>query len=358
MNEHLYRAMNDRIIPEEALIQKVLQRAPVRRRLPKRLTAAALAAVLFTALAVPAAARTPAGYALLYAVSPAAAQLFQPVQMQCTDGGVTMEVAAVRVEGSAAQAYITLSGGAVDETTDLFDSCSFHLPFDQIGRCERAGWDGETRTATFLCTVETMDGSPIPAGGKMTFSVGCFLSGKETLENAAVDLDLSACTSEAEIAPAWGAEDDAAGSARPSGFYYARTGGGCSGETEKSLLDRSPMLLPGTPLAEPAEGLSITAAGYAEGLFHIQVCRGDAAQLDNHCRLWLEDGAGNRLEAMYSAGFTGGMDTGARVDYTEYVFDVAPLELGNYTLHGDFYTAASLTKGSWSVTFPLVEMES
>ncbi|SFQ14410.1 hypothetical protein SAMN05216343_12622 [Oscillibacter sp. PC13] len=358
MNERLYRTMNDRIVPEETLIQKVLQRAPVHRHLPKRLIAAILAAVLFTALVVPAAAQTPMGYALLYAVSPAAAQLFQPVQMQCTDGGVTMEVATVRVEGSTAQAYITLSGGTVDETTDLFDNWSFHLPFDQIGHCERAGWDGETRTVTFLCTVETMDGSPIPAGGKMTFSAGCFLSGKETLENAAVDLDLSACTSEAEIAPAWGAEDDAAGNTRPSGLYYARTGGGYSGEMGKFLLDRSPMLLPGTPLAEPAEGLSITAAGYKEGLFHIQVCRGNAAQLDNHCRLWLEDGDGTRLEAVYSAGFAGGTDTDTRVDYTEYVFDVEPLELQNYALYGDFYTASSLTKGHWSVTFPLAEMES
>lgn len=77
--------------------------------------------------------RTEPGYQLLYALSPAAAQFFQPVRRTCTDQGVTMEVAGVRVEGDTAQAYVTLSGGSVDETTDLFDSWSFHLPFDQTG---------------------------------------------------------------------------------------------------------------------------------------------------------------------------------------------------------------------------------
>lgn len=95
---------------------------------------------------------------------------------------------------------VTLSGGSVDETTDLFDSWSFHLPFDQTGRCERVGWDEETGTVTFLCTTQTLDGSPIPQGGKMTFSVRQLLTGKEKLEDAAVELDLGSFTAEAETA--------------------------------------------------------------------------------------------------------------------------------------------------------------
>ena len=107
----------------------------------------------------------------LYAISPAAAQFFQPVQRSCTDNGVTMEVAAVRIGGDTAEAYITLSGEAVDGACDLFDSYNFHLPFDRVGCCQRVGYDEESRTAAFLCTAKTMDGSPIPTGGKMTFSV-------------------------------------------------------------------------------------------------------------------------------------------------------------------------------------------
>ena len=74
---------------------------------------------------------------------------------------------------------------------DRFDSWSFHLPFDQTGRCERVAWDEATGTVTFLCTVKTMDGSPIPTGGKMTFSVRQLLTGKKAMEGVTVDLKLS-----------------------------------------------------------------------------------------------------------------------------------------------------------------------
>ena len=124
-----YRRMNEPVGPSPDLIRKTL--APARRRrFPRRLIAIAVAAAVL--LATPAlAVRSEMGYYVLYQISPAVAQLFQPVRMSCTDSGVTMEVAAVRVEGDTAQAYITLSGGPVDAATDLFDSYSFHLPFDQ-----------------------------------------------------------------------------------------------------------------------------------------------------------------------------------------------------------------------------------
>jgi hypothetical protein len=337
MFSETYRAMNDALEPSPALRARTLaglHRRP--RRSPVR--AAAIAAALAVCLSTPAlAVRTEPGYQLLYALSPAAAQFFQPVRRACTDQGVTMEVAGVRVAGDTAQAYVTLSGGAVDETTDLFDSWSFHLPFDQTGRCERVGWDEETGTVTFLCTTRTLDGSPIPQGGKMTFSVRRLLTGKETLENAAVELDLASCAREAETAVLW----DPEGPPEPMGARCFQTGGN----------GPSVMLLPGAVLAEPAQGLAITAAGYADGLFHIQLCRGDAAQLDNHARLWLEDADGTPRTAAMSY-FTSEVD-GVRTDYIDFIFDLPSEELGRSTLHGDFYTSSVRTDGLWRVTFPL-----
>ena len=114
-------------------------------------------------------------------------------------------------------------------------------------------------------------------------------------------------------------------------------------------------LLPGETLAEPAAGISITAAGYAGGYFHIQICRGDATQTDHHARLWLEGPEGTKCFSLGSIGFCRIQDDGSRADYTEFLFDVAPEALSRYTLHGDFYTASQLTEGLWQVTFPLVE---
>ena len=326
-----YQRLNTPIVPSPRLVEQTLSKTR-RPRLPLRRLAgiAAAAAVL---LATPAlAAQTEAGYHLLYALSPAAAQFFQPVQKSCTDGGVTLEVISVRVEGDTAQAYIALRGDTVDANCDLFDSASFHVPFDRTGHCERAGFDPETNTAFFLVTTQTMDGSKIPIGGKMTFSLSCFLTGKQTLKGAEVSLWLASFAGEAETVEG-----------------YSHTGGG--GNLE--LWDYVPMLQPGEALAEPTPGLSVTAAGYADGLFHVQLCRGDAVELDNHGFLWLENREGERLNYLCSAGFADLREDGVRLDYEEFVFDVPPEDLVDYTLHGDFYTAAARIDGNWRITFPL-----
>lgn len=322
--QECYHQMQTPIVPSPKLIRRTLDFSQRRSRPLRRLAAAGIAAAIL--LATPAlAVQTEVGYQLMYLVSPAAAQFFQPVQECSTDQGVTMEVIGVQVDGDTAQAWISLSGGDVDESTDLFDSYSFHLPFDQSSHCERVSWDEETQTVTFLCTTKTLDGSYIPTGSKMTFSVRQLLTGKEVLEGAEVDLDLKSYVEEAETA----------------GSYYSPTGG--SGP--------SVMLLPGQVLAEPAKGLPITAAGYADGLFHIQLCRGDATRLDNHAQLWLENSTGTTLTAAVSY-FTSEAD-GNRMDYIDFIFDVPPEEVGSYTLYGNFYTASALTEGLWQVTFPL-----
>lgn len=338
-----YRNMNDAIVPSPALIEMALAKTK-RRKFPlRRLIAAAAAAAL--CVATPAlAAQTELGYQALYLVSPAAAQFFQPVRRSCTDNGVTMEVAAVHVEGGTAQAYIALTGDAVDGTTDLYDSYSFHLPFDQTGHCERVGYDEAAHTATFLCTVETMDGSPIPTGGKMTFSVSCFLSDKEEAENMVVDLNLADYAAEAVTAPVW-----RPGETEDPDAYFCSGGSGTGGLD----LDTIPMLLPGDPLTAPIADISITAAGYADGLFHIQTELKNHLKTDAHCYLWLKDADGKRLDALNGASFIKDTDAG-RKDYLDTVFDISPADLANCTLHGDFYTSGQYTEGSWRVTFPLV----
>lgn len=333
-----YQRLNAPIVPSPALVEQTLERTRRQRR-PSLRRLAGLAAAAAVLLATPAlAAQTEPGYQLLYALSPAAAQFFQPVRLSCTDSGVTMEVAAVRVQGDTAEAYITLSGEAVDGACDLFDSYSFHLPFDQTGRCEFAGYDPETRTAAFLCTTRTMDGSPVPTGGKMTFSVGCFLTGKA--EQTAVEIPLEAA--------------DLSGAAMsPEGAGFSRTGGSLSNEWTGEQAETARILVPGPALAAPAEGLTVTAAGYVDGLLHVQLCRGDASRLDNHGRLYLSGGEGEPIQPLGTVGFTSGAGTPDRRDYQEFVFDVPREDLASCTLLGDLWTASARVDGDWRVTFPL-----
>ena len=79
------------------------KRHPVRRW-----CAAAACLCLVFCLAVPAmAVSIPAAYELLYAVSPATAQFFKPVELSCEDNGIRMEVTAAYIHDDTAQIYIT-----------------------------------------------------------------------------------------------------------------------------------------------------------------------------------------------------------------------------------------------------------
>ncbi len=335
-----YRAMNQKIGPSPALAAETAARARPRRRGPRRPVMAAVL-VLCLCAAAPAAAAVEPVYQALYRVAPAAAQFFQPVRRSCTDNGVTLEVVSVHVEGSTARAYIALSGNAVDSTCDLYDSYDFHLPFDQISHCERVEDGLDAHTATFLCTVETMDGAPIPAGGKMTFSLDRFLSGKQTAEDLAVDL-----------VPA-----DYAGEA-PARQVYVN---GASYDPERFTTPPDncvTALVPGDAITTPMENLSITAAGYADGLFHVQMAISKQLELDPHGQLYLVGEHGERVEPYYTISTIEGEDpdgtySEARISYVDFVFDISPADLSRYALHGDFHTAASLTEGDWRITFPL-----
>ena len=331
--EQTYRSMNDCIHPDASLIRQTLSAAPSKRR--KRPLIAALAVLVCLTLAVPVlAVQVEPVYQALYALSPAAAQFFQPVREVCEDSGVRMEVVSADLSGDTAQVYIALTGDAVDETTDLYDSYSVHVPFDSIGHCERLSFDPATNTATFLITQQTMSGEDI-SGGKMTFSLRCFLSGKETAEGLTVDLPLGNYAEEALTAEG-----------------YSVSGGGGIGNDYQDYGEHASMLLPGAPLTTPADGMSITAAGYADGLFHVQVQLADRLRTDNHCSLSLRTSEGTVIDPRANVYFTD-YATEDRTDYVEFLFDVSPEELANCTLLGDFYTSGLYTEGRWRVTFPL-----
>ena len=332
MFEEAYRAMNDPLHPSAEVVERTLRR--VRRR-PAWHRAAAAAAALALCAATPLAARAEPVYQLLYAVSPAAAQFFQPVQKTCEDNGIRMEVVSVQTEGDTAQAYIALTdltGSRVDETTDLYDSYSMHVPFDSTSYCELEAFDPAAGTALFRVSEQTMNGQPVP-GGKMTFSLNCFLSGKETTEDLTLDIPLTEYAQE-----------------MPTTDGYQCRGGGYSLPEGEALLENAPMLKPGTAISIPVNGFSITAIGYVEGLLHIQVKIAELPTTDGHCSLRLEDAEGNMVSSLYSAAFTGGE---VREDYYEFVFDLSPEKLNRYSICGDFYTSGQYTVGRWRVTFPL-----
>lgn len=278
------------------------------------------------------AAEVPAIYELMYLVSPPVAQFFIPVRESCEDNGIRMEVVSTHIQGNTAEIYVTmqdLTGDRVDGTTDLFDSYSIHRSFDCSATCRRAGYDADTKTATFLIAIQEWGDHDI-TGSKLTFSVREFLSRKTVLEDVPVDFSINGV------------------STAPKTQTVDLTGWGGKGEPDNTAL------VPQGTLCTPAEGLDLTAIGVVNGQLHIQLKRSNSLSYDNHGYFYLVNSEGEAVRSSYSICFATDIGSDERVDYQEFVFDIPQKELADYVLYGSFYTSSLNTKGNWRVTFPLM----
>lgn len=338
-----YNTMQRDVRPDAPLLQRTraaAQKAPARpRRLRPLIALAAILvclALAVPAFAMPALAADPNGYALLYSISPAAAQFFKPVNRSDEDNGIRLTVDSVYLHSDTVEIYVSLqdlTGDRLDETTDLFDSYRINRGFDCSATCSLAGYDAPTRTARFLISITSFDGQDIE-GDKLTFSLNRLLTGKTETEGAVTGLDLAAAQAEpATQQVEW------------------RGGSGIATETDGSTAEPRTALVPTGTLATPAPGVTVTAMGYIDGLLHIQVLYENIHETDNHGQLWLENGA-EKLECLGSLSFfaENGSDS-----FEEYVFDVSPAQLADCTLYGSFVTADTLIEGGWEITFPLTE---
>ncbi len=341
MLKEQYCHMIAQCTPKEQVVQRVLQGARAEKRRcrlrPRAAVAAAVLACVLLATPVMAAAVEPFR-AALYAVSPATAQYFTPVQKSCEDNGIRMEVVASYIHGDTAELYVTmqdLAGDRIDETIDLFDSCDILCPYDSSATCALVDYEEATRTATFLVTITEWGNHKIE-GSKITFTVREFLSHKQFYEGVEIDVDL------ADLAPA--------ATMQPTDVT------GWSGRNSEKEADL--VLQPGAPVKGfPVRGVDVTGVGSINGKLHVQTAVRDLLEYDNHGFVYLADETGARVDGDNTIHFCMVSDSGERVDYQETIFSVPESEIGKYTLRGDFVTCDTKTTGNWRVTFPLTNME-
>ena len=286
----------------------------------------------------------PTVYELMYLVSPAVAQFYQPVQLSDEYDGIRMEVVAAYIHEETAEIYITLQdleGERLDETTNLYDSYSIHMPYSAIGNCRKVGYDPESGILTYLITVTQENGRKIE-GEKLTFSVGGYLGQKQEYENIEIPIDLTQVTE--------------------GSYQYVDTparGGtltGCSG-LAAIMSGTYPVLVPQPADPDfPIEGVKLTGIGYVEGKLHIQYAVEDYLNNDNHGSFFLQNEAGEMLQEAGSVSFYEGSGK-KRMDYRDSVFLIPQGELQDYLLYGDFVISEGFHEGNWQVTFPIRNME-
>lgn len=286
----------------------------------------------------------PTVYKLMYLVSPAVAQFYQPVQLSDEYDGIRMEVVAAYIHEETAEIYITLQdveGDRLDETTDLYDSYSIHMPYSAIGNCRKVGYDPESGILTYLVTVTQENGRKIE-GEKLTFSVGGYLGQKQEYEKIEIPIDLTQVT-DAQCQYV----DSPANGGTMTGYSGLVT----------DMSETYPVLVP--QLADPnfpIEGVKFTGIGYVEGKLHIQYAVEDSLNNDNHGSFFLQNEAGEMLQEAGSVSFYEGSGK-KRMDYRDSVFLIPQGELQDYRLYGDFVISKGFHEGNWQVTFPIKSME-
>lgn len=235
-----------------------------------------------------------------------------------------------------------LEGSRIDGTTDLFDSYSIRTSAGRrtegmsVGSCGFVEYDEETKTATFLVSLQQM-GEDI-AGRKMIFSVSRFLSGKQEVTVKLPEIPLQEVPEITDFRPEEEMEIRGSGGSTAAGFL--------SQEDVKGYLYSDDRLN-----ISPADGVSVTGYGFIDGKLHIQVYYEDIVKYDNHGEIGLEDEEGNIVYSSLSVSF---WDEERKGSYEEYIFDIGPDEdLSGYAVQGNFVTCSSLTEGDWKVEFPI-----
>lgn len=353
MNWKVYTDMNEKIHPDEALVEKLLSRAgkaggnKSARRIPK--AAAIVAAVLAISLAAPAAlAASPTTYQWMYGLSPQMAQFFVPVNESCEDNGIRMEILSAHVDGNTVELYISLrdlTGDRVDETIDLFDSYAINTPFDSSGTCSLAEYDRETGTAVFLVSL-TENSSRDLSGKKVTFAANRLLSHKAYQSDVRIGAIPDPFSHETMLLSF---------DAPPHSDYTLFS------VSEYPVANRSVTVLTpsGSGLALSEQyACSITGIGWIDGQLHIQIATDQRLNRDAQVWLRLRATNGDIAEPVKKYSFAQDASGEGRIDYEEYIFDIPQDEISDYTLYGDFSIAGLRTEGNWRVTFRLPEAQS
>lgn len=289
----------------------------------------------FSSLFVAVAAGNMTAYEILYAIYPNIAVKLLPVNVLCEDVGIRMEVEGVSIQDNCAYVYISmqdLEGKRIDESIDLFDSYSIHTNADQIGGCTLVDYDETNRKATFLITVQHMDGTSIE-GSQMTFSVSKFLAGKSEIQEELKQICLDSISEATETQNIEGLDIR-------GGSYTDRV-------KECLCVDDSKMFV-------PTLGVTVTNYGFINDKLHVQVHYEDILQFDNHGYVYLSDTDGNVVLPENSIAF---WDEEHRGSYEEYIFDVGIDALRKYKIYGHFFTCQNLVRGDWEVKFALENQE-
>lgn len=347
MFEHTYHKMNEKILPDPALDQAVLEKAVPRHTIRLR-PAALLAVVLVIVIMVTPvlAVQIPAVQDLMHFVSPEMASRFTPIQESCKKNGVRMEVISASLHGRVIELYVTLEGDAITENT-LINDYSIQGIVDYASGIENLGYDEESGKLTCLITMQNTaeDTAKAIEGSKVTVKLNQLTN---YLPN--VDVEAPLTLTDREVLTVSNSRNLSNPSEADCPFesfsYGAAEGDPFLNQTEFDLL------APGERIYSICDGLNLTGVQFIDGRLHIQtMVEAEHLKTAYYYELYLQDAAGNTVHPTNHLGF---QETDYSDEYEEAIFDISEEALGNYTLH-ILTTPVELIDGPWRLTFALKE---
>lgn len=340
MFEENYRNFMDKISADQTLVDETLRKMKkVRKsergmRIVWRAAAAAAAVFLFLGVSMPVlAAWAPEIYGVVFETAPEMAGFFTPVKKSCIDEGIRMEVESACVEGDTAQVYISvqdLEQRRLDETADLLDSYYIFSPYGGGGGCSLVSFDEETGKVIFQIQMRQWENRPF-VKEKMVFGVRQILSGRQSW-NGEIPMDIGISSEESE-------------------WIRAYSSGGNTGKLKEENGRIKALKPSGQALFSLAEDAEITAMGWVDGLFHVQVRLYDRLEKDPHGYFYLINEDGEKISDAGSVYFYEKEEERGKKEYVEHVFDVTPKELEKCRLYGNFTGGGTVIEGDWQVTF-------
>ncbi|WP_141502367.1 DUF4179 domain-containing protein [Paenibacillus luteus] len=248
-----------------------------------------------------------------------------------------MEVIAAMNDDKTLIVYLTmrdLTGERIDKTMDLYN---YSINGATMFTHELVHYDESTNTATIRMIA---NGGNKLNGKKVTVRVSSFLSDKQYFKDMETQVVLA---------------DVINYSPRVISLNMRNIPGG-SGDLfpeleEKGIInilnvDEKSIEIPNIDFVK------ITNIGYVDGRLHIQTKWNDTR--DDHGFLYLLNAGGDRIESSSVAfGIDEQGSTAYGREYLEYIYDIEPQEVSNYSLYGSFVKNNNYTEGKWATTFKI-----
>lgn len=315
---------------------------------PKRLVITVAVILCITLSTTVVAANLPSFHKLLSIVSPQIFDNLRPVEISTESNGIKMEVVAAMNDDEMAVVYLTmqdLTSDRIDKNIDLYN---YNITGASEFTHEIVDYDTTTKTATIRMTAT---GGQDFNGKKINLSISSFLTGNKKFDKFNTNVNL------ADVLPA----------VKTTQLNMSRIpGGGGDMFNDLQAKGKIDILKPDEMnIALPEIGFAyISNIGFIDDKLHVQVKwtkkEAENSNIDDHGSFSLIT---TDNKTIYPTNVNFGADEYGNTkygnEYSEYIFDVSPQMVSDYSLVGEhFETNENYIEGDWQASFTIEAVKS